>query len=1108
MNGQSFRVEVVDPVQTRVIEVRGVVELGRESADIVVNDPAVSRVHLRLAAGDTGLTAEDMGSSNGSHLRGAPIRGIVALNPGDELRIGDTYVRVLATTTPTRGASAEPTEPVLSPTPSTSRTGPAHLPDPPDPPTPHPLPLPTHATTGPGHTSEALRNESVEVRYSPNTYGAAIAKSYAATAARARENLAGLGSEPWGTVPVVHLIDPYHDGTEMVASGSIVDAARGEAWVVVTAESPPEDPHRALALLFGAALPNAADLALLIEGFGLHRSGLGDPDSSLGAALPGLDDAQGDQRGPVSLSFVRFLISKEGEEGVLRLLGAPEGRVDEVVREVYGAALGQLELAWRRKVVAGEPDVKTGEFLRLSLKYLRPYRLRQLEVFGYMLLSLAFVAAFPFVTRRLFDTALPSGEFSQVLTLLIGLGIAFVVSLIAGVRQAYQTAWISGAVTRDIRQSIFDRVQKLPATWYREHPQGDVLSRLFSDVGVVEEGLSSAIGQGIFQMISLITSTIIMLTINFQLGLIVLVAAPLVGVVYRRMSAGARDRSLALQEDNSALLSVAAENYQASPVVKMFGLAAREERRFGQQGDRLFRSMRRLQLWGGLFGMSVNLIVTALRLTVLGFGAWLILEGRFTTGGLVAFLSIMGEVLSPVTVLVGLSQDVQQSMGSLVRINDVMEADTEPERDDLPPLNPVRREVRLAGVGLSYTPERRAVDDFDVTIPVGSRVAFVGPSGSGKSTVLRLLMRMYEPDEGAILIDGVDLRARSLRSWRDQVGVVFQDSFLFDATLRENIALGRPGATDADIDQAAAAAEVDTFVDSLPNGYNSLVGEGGSNLSGGQRQRVAIARALVRNPQVLLLDEATSALDPATERQINDTIERVAAGRTVIAVTHRLASITDYDRIFVIVDGRLAEDGKHSELIAAGGVYAGLWAEQTGQPMPDQPEFDAAAALRRVPFLTQVSDATLTALVAALDPFSLEAGSSLDEGDSLVLVKHGEGEIVAGGRATAMLTPGEAFGVGAALGVPSNTSLRAAETMELLALPAAALADAAQGDPMLLDALEGHSDGPRPTPGGTRLTRLTLAGPVPAMAAAPGAPVRQARPTSVGRATGAFPRVG
>lgn len=574
MTVHHLGVTISDPSGTRQLTLTAPIELGRELGDALLGDALVSRRHLRLEPVEGGVVATDLGSSNGTYLRGQRIEGPVTVGPGDELRLGETAIRIIApapaavlapvgtpTAAPQPALSIEPAPP---PTPSTSPAGPARHPG-----------------------TEALVTAAVEVRFLPGSHGSRIAKSYAATAGRARRNLAGLGSEPWGTVPVINLIDPYHDGTELVADGSVVDSTRGEAWVIVSPEAPPEDPHRVLALLFGAALPSATELALVLEGYGVHRSGAPDPNEALAnGPLPSLADPPAEQRGTLALSFVRFLVEREGDQGLRRLLAAPAGKVDETAREVYGASLVQLEHSWRRKVLAGEPEVKTGEFLRLSLRYLRPYKARQAEIFLYMLLSLAFTAAFPFVTRRLFDTALPSGEFGQVLTLLIALGVAFVVSLLAGVRQAYQSAWVSGAVTRDIRQSIFDRVQILPAAWYSDHPQGDVLSRLFGDVSAVQNGLSQAIGQGIFQLLTLVVSGTIMLTINLWLGLIVLAAAPLVGFVYRRMANGAQERSLAAQESNSALLTLAAESYRANPVVKMFGLADREQRRFAQQSDR------------------------------------------------------------------------------------------------------------------------------------------------------------------------------------------------------------------------------------------------------------------------------------------------------------------------------------------------------------------------------------------------------------------------------------------------------------------------------------------------------------------------------------------
>ncbi len=920
----------------------------------------------------------------------------------------------------------------------------------------------------------SLVRDDVEVRFRPGSAGERAAKPVAAQAGRARRRLRGFGAEPDLDRPVIYLDDPFPDPdapARLVTEGSVVDAEHGEVWTVATPETPPEDPHRPLALLFGAALPAAADLELLVEGYGLHLAEVPATRSRLReAALPPLQDAAGELRTAMAVDYVRFLIERESEEALRELLAAPRDRIESAFRELFGLSTAAMEQAWRREVAAGEPDVETAAFLRTSLRYLRPYWRRELEIFAYMLLSLAFTAAFPFVSRRLFDTAIPSGEFDQVVTLLLILGAAFVVSLVAGLRQAYLSSWVSGAVGRDMRQAMFDRLQRLPHRWYGSYPQGDVLSRLFSDVGAVQSGLSETIGQGIYQTLTLVVSAVIMLTINLPLGLVVLAGAPVVALVYKAMSKGARERSLDMRQENSALLNVAAENYGANPVVKLFGLQAHEGRRFGRQAGRLFRSQRRLDLFGGLFGLSVNMIVTLLRLGVLGFGAWLILEGDFTIGGLVAFLAIMGDVISPVTVLTTLGQNIQATSGALVRVEEVLAAPEEPGDDGKPELAPLRRELVLADVVFAYSPERRTLDGIDAVIPAGSNVAFVGPSGSGKSTVLRLIMRLFDPEEGAVTVDGVDVTAAAMSSWRRQLGVVFQEPFLFDTTIRENIALGKDGATEAEVLAAAAAAELDETIAALPRGIDTLVGQRGANLSGGQRQRVAIARALVRDPRVLLLDEATSALDPVTERDISDTLRRAGSDRTVIAITHRLTSITDYDQIFVIDGGRLVEYGTHDELVAVGGTYAGLWAEQTGAELRDRPAFDAAAALQQVVLFRDLDDAARAEIASRLRAFVLGPGEEIGEGGRrLVLVARGRGEVLVpslGGelRRRGEVGVGDAFGVKAVLGDDDGRRLRATEAMTLLELDNAVLDGVAARHPQvarLLDTVTPVAGGPQ-----------------------------------------------
>jgi ABC-type phosphate transport system ATPase subunit len=365
--------------------------------------------------------------------------------------------------------------------------------------------------------------------------------------------------------------------------------------------------------------------------------------------------------------------------------------------------------------------------------------------------------------------------------------------------------------------------------------------------------------------------------------------------------------------------------------------------------------------------------------------------------------------------------------------------------------------------------------------------------------VLRLLTRTWDPAEGAVRFDGVDVRTATLGSLRSQLGVVYQDTFLFDTTVRENIRLGCAGATDDAVEAAARAAEVHDFIGTLPNGYDTLVGERGGRLSGGQRQRLAIARALLRDPAVLILDEATSALDPCTERLISDTLRRAGEGRTIVAVTHRLTSIADYDRIFVLVEGRLAESGTHTELLARGGPYANLWAEQTGTELPTP--FDAVGALRRLPVLRAVGDDDLAALARGLRPAGLDRGEQLAErrGHAAVLVS-GSADVLAPGlrgspETIGSLTVGAWFGAAGLLGEGHGATLVALERCRLLVLDADVLLSLAATRPSLSAALDSAPVRSGPS-GGRHLGSATAAIPRDLLVRALGSPSRPPDPVS------------
>jgi ABC-type multidrug transport system fused ATPase/permease subunit len=1070
---------------TRVIEIDRPVEVGRECDGVLVSDPGVSRRHVRLAPVGDDLAVTDLGSTNGTNVDGRRISETTTLHRGSVVTIGPVEIELKGrgpapreeTATQPTPADAAPTEPGLLAS------------------TPSPVARPALDEL------ESMVTGAAVLRFRPGSAGAQTAPAVASALRRARRRLAGFGAEPWGVLPQVCLVDPFPDPSEpgaVVTGGTVVDADRGEIWMVVTPESPPEPPERPLALFFGAALPAADDIGPLLEGYGLHVAGTPDPDPSLRQIeLPPLGAAEGELATGMARSFVRFLIGREGADAFVRFLStAQAGRLDAAAQEAYGLGLAALEEAWRRKIASGPPDVKTGAFLRLAVRYLRPHARKEAEMFVYALLGLAFTVVFPFAFRRLLDSSIPSGKFSEVLTVLAALGAAFVVSLLADLRRAYLSAKVSSSVVRQIRVEMFQRLQRLSLGWFSRNQQGDVISRLFSDVGLLEQGLSQTLRDGAFQALSLVVSAIVLITLNPLLAVIVLLGAPLIAAVYRGMAKGAQRRSIAVQEQLGGVLAIASENYSAQSVVKAFALEAKEMARFGRFSDRLFNSEVRLQLFGGLFSLSVNMIVTLLRLVVLGLGSWLILHHHLTIGGLVAFVSLMGEVLAPVTVLTGIGQQLQSATGALVRINEVM--DERPEVVDQPdttPLAPMTREVRLNDVGFSYSPERRTLEGIEATIPAGSRVAFVGPTGAGKSSVLALLTRFYDPSEGAVTFDGRDIRQATLESVRGQIGFVFQDTFLFDNTVRENIAMGRPGASDSEIEAAARAAEVHDFVTALPRRYDTLVGERGSRLSGGQRQRLAIARALLRNPAILLLDEATSALDPRTERLISDTLERVGKGRTTIAVTHRLTSIVDYDQIFVIVDGHLVEQGDHDELLNQGGVYATLWAEQTGGVVTAEAPFDAVAALARIPIFAGLGPAELGTVATRLGAVDLGAGETLVEGGGrLAIVRRGHARVLLPDftgtpSPAAELGPGDAFGVGALLGHESGAVLEATERVRLVVLDDQAIAGLATTIPAVGAALAGApaAAGTTAAPlGGRRLSRVTF-GP-------------QARPSAVARA--------
>jgi ATP-binding cassette, subfamily B, bacterial len=755
----------------------------------------------------------------------------------------------------------------------------------------------------------------------------------------------------------------------------------------------------------------------------------------------------------VVASFVIFLLTTYGVESFKRFaLEFDPDAPDRASEAAYGKSMAELEEEWHeilQQTRSSAPDQMEPpgpgvmEFLRGALSYLRPYWGQEALILLAAVVGAAFTVVLPLAFGWVID-ALRADDYSYLWPIVIGVVALFVIQIPALLGQDYFGARVGANVMNDIQYKMFDHLQRLSTDYYFRTRPGDITSRFTNDLALLSMALMQTLPLLARLAVTFIGSLISLFFLQGLLALLVVLTLPIFLILPVRLGGVAARATHDMQQNRAMVTSTLQENVGAQQVIKAYSLQEVSLGRFRDQLDQLGRSVARGGFLSSLPGTTTNLSLLLIQVLALAGGAVAVFYGALGVGALVSFQLLLGGVTGPMLSITSIWQILLQSSVGMQRINELL--DEPPKIVDAPDasdLGRFSREIRFEDVTFSYTGEQLDLRDVDLTILAGQSVAFVGPSGSGKSTILNLIMRFYDPKAGAVTIDGQDLRQVTQKSLRSQLGTVFQDTFLYNATVRENITLGKLDATHEEVEAAAKAAEIHDFILTMPQRYDTPVGERGGQLSGGQRQRIALARAILYDPAILVLDEPTSALDPRTEAAVNATLHKQGQGRTVITVTHRLSSVVDADRIFVLERGQVIEQGTHEELLNTRGLYYRLWGQQNGFADAERVGVEASR-LRAIPFFENLDEALLSALAERFVVERHTEGHTIfeegDPGDKLYFIDRGEVEVMVTGptgekRRVALLRDGDYFGEIALLeDVPRTATVRTRAPSILLGL--------------------------------------------------------------------------
>ena len=566
--------------------------------------------------------------------------------------------------------------------------------------------------------------------------------------------------------------------------------------------------------------------------------------------------------------------------------------------------------------------------------FTRPFlanRRKMLAFVGFgVLVETLFNVIMPLSLKFLIDDALGEEDFDALIKILSVLAVAGIITSIVAIWYERWDARLAASVIGSARERLFNHVQELPSAYFARTKRGEILSRFSIDMSSFETCIKSFANSALLPFLELIAGILLMIYLNWQLAMVALLVFPITLIGPRILTPKAVQANYLQKQSEASILGTIQENIAAQAVVKAFSLQRRTMGWFRLRNTETRDRIAAATFLSTMVERSVTVSVLLLHLVVLAIGAYLATKGQITVGTFVTFESAFWEVSYNIAHVMHFIPVSIQTAAAVRHMNEMLDEPTRgSDKPNAPELPRIEHDITFDRVSFQYENSRSPVlDNLTLKLAIGKKIAIVGPSGSGKSTLLNLILRLYMPDEGRVTIDGVDIRKVTRESLRSHMAVVFQENMLFNMSIRENIRLGKDGATDEEVVQAAKMAEIHPYIMSLPDKYDTQVGERGDTLSGGQRQRIVIARAIVRNPSVLLLDEATSALDQTTEAALNATLFKLAEGRTLISSTHRLTSVVDMDEIIVISGGRAIERGSHAQLLALGGAYRELWDNQ------------------------------------------------------------------------------------------------------------------------------------------------------------------------------------